>query len=120
MPKKLASRKKAVKVGEQWALDRPGHPRQHAPVRAELERHDDPGDDAEPEGDAEYLEPELEDKTVNRAPGPQMHGFEHSEPRREPDRERREDDVERNRRSELDAGQQKRREVHWHILTSIG
>ena len=59
-------------VGEQWALDRSGHPRQHAPVRAELERHDDPGDDAEPERDAEDLEPELEHLTVDRTPGPQM------------------------------------------------
>ena len=35
--------------------------RQHAPVGAELERHDDPGDDTEPERHAEDLEPELED-----------------------------------------------------------
>jgi len=46
--------------------DRPRHPRQHAPVRAELEHHDDPGDDAEPEGEAGDLEPELEGFSIVR------------------------------------------------------
>src|SRR6516225_11040939 len=36
-------------VGEKWALDGSGHASQHAPVRAELESHDDTGDDTEPE-----------------------------------------------------------------------
>jgi len=85
----------------------------HAPIRAELEPHDDAGDDTEPECHAEDLEPELEDQPIHRPAGPQMHGLEHSEPRCQSDREGRKDDVECDGRSELYPGKQKCREVHW-------
>src|SRR6516165_6840836 len=89
------------------------------PVGAELECHDDPGDDTESECNPENLEPELEDESVGRTPGPQVQSFEHREPRRQTYRERREDDVEGDSKCELQPRQEKGREVHWHSLTSI-
>src|SRR5262252_1746782 len=69
-------------VGEQRPLDRSGHASQHAPVRAELERHDNTGNDAEPECHTEDLEPELEHLTIRWSPGPQMQRLEDGEPGR--------------------------------------
>jgi hypothetical protein len=40
-------------------LDRTGPARQLAPIGAELEGHDDAGDDAQAEGDTEDAEPEI-------------------------------------------------------------
>jgi hypothetical protein len=51
-------------VQQQRALNRSRYPRQFAPVGAELERHNDPGDDAEPERHAENLQPEFENHSV--------------------------------------------------------
>ena len=99
-------------VGEQRPLNRPRHLGQHAPVRAELECHHDSRDDAQAERDAEYLEPELEQHPVDRAAGLEMQRLEHGEPGGQPDREGREDDVERDRERELNSRQKKSRGVH--------
>ena len=99
-------------VGEQNSLDRTGHPCHFAPVRAELERHDDAGNHAEPERDAENLEPEFEDHSVGGAPGREMQRLQHGEPHRQPDREGRKDDVERDGERELQSRQEQRGQVH--------
>jgi len=78
----------------QRTLDWSGHASQHAPIRAELECHNDPGDDTEPECDTKDLEPELEHLPVGRTPGPQMQRLKHGKPRRQPDRKGWEDNVE--------------------------
>ena len=93
-------------IGEKRPLYRPGYTRELAPVRAELERHHDAGDDAEPEGDAENLEPELEDDAIRRPPGREMQRLENGQPRRQSDRERWKDDVERDGEGELQPRQQ--------------
>jgi hypothetical protein len=59
-----------------------------------------------PKGDAEDLEPEFKDQTVDGAPVPQVQRIEHGQPRRQPDRERREDNMKGDSRSELDPRQQ--------------
>src|SRR5208282_1383146 len=99
-------------VGKKHALNRPRRPGQHFPVRAELERHYDPGDDTEAKGYAKDLEPEFEDDPIGGPPDRKIQRFENGEPRRQPDRERREDDVERYRERELEPRQEKCREVH--------
>jgi len=71
-------------VGEERALDGTGAPRELAPVGAELERHHDAGDDAEPEGDREDAQPQVEQSPVDRLPGALVQDLEQREPRREP------------------------------------
>ena len=56
-------------VGQERALDGPRHSRQLAPVGAELECHDDPGHNAEPESHTEDLQPELEHLAIGWTPG---------------------------------------------------
>jgi hypothetical protein len=103
---------KAESVVPSGSLDRPGHPGQLAPIRAELECHDDSGDDAEPERDAKNLEPKLEYDTVGRAPGPLMQRLQHSQPRCEPDREGRKNDMERDSVCKLQPREQKCSQIH--------
>ena len=93
-------------VSQKRPLYRPRHARELAPVGAELEGHHDAGDDTEPEGDAENLEPELEKDAVRRSPGREMQRLEHGQPSRQSDRERWKDDVERDGESELQPRQQ--------------
>ena len=81
-------------IGEERPLYRPRNTRELAPIRAELEGHHDSGDDAEPEGDAENLEPELEDDAICRPPGREMKGLDCGQPRRQSDRKRWKYDVE--------------------------
>ena len=88
-------------VSQKRPLYRPRYARELAPVGAELEGHHDAGDDTEPEGDAENLEPELKKYAVRRAPGREMQRLEHGQPSRQSDRERWKDDVERDGESEL-------------------
>src|SRR5262249_24235960 len=71
-----------------------------------------PRDDAQSERDAEDLEPELEDHPVDRASSRQPQRLKHRQPCRQTDRERREDDVERDRERELKARQRKGCELH--------
>jgi hypothetical protein len=61
-------------------------------------------DDTEPERYTEDLEPELEDLTVGRTLRPQMQCLKNGEPRGQPDREGREDDMERDGERELQPG----------------
>src|SRR5207253_6877959 len=88
------------------------HPRQLAPVGAELEGHHNARNDAEPERDTEDLEPEFEQHSVRRAPRRDVHRLEHGEPCRQPHGERREDDVKRNGERELQPRQKERCELH--------
>ena len=80
-------------VAEQRSLDRAGPLGEHAPVGAELERHDDAGDDTHAERHREDLEPEVEDPSVDGVAGGERHAFDRRQPRRQPDGERRKDDV---------------------------
>jgi hypothetical protein len=78
---------------------------EHAPVGAELVGHDDAGDDTHAEGDGEDLLPVVEEVAVDRFLLPQPEAFEDGEIAGEPDRKRREYDVERHRESKLRPGQ---------------
>ena len=102
-------------VSEQRSLDRPGPFGEHAPVGAELEGHDDPGDHAHAERHREDLEPEIEDAPVERIAGDEPHALDRRQPRRQPDREGRKDDVEADHEAELDARQEDRIEVHGSV-----
>ncbi len=82
------------------------------PVRAELECHHNSRYDTKTKGNAENLQPELEDLTVDRAAGREMHGLKYGEPGRQPDGEGREDDMRRDRERELDARQEQCRNIH--------
>jgi hypothetical protein len=84
-------------------LDRAGLLGQHAPVGAELERHDDARDDAHPERHREDLEPEIEQPPVGPVAGRERHALDRRQPGCEPDRECRKDDVERDHERELNA-----------------
>jgi hypothetical protein len=99
-------------VAEQRALDRAGFRRQHAPVGAELEGHDDAGDHAHAERHREDLEPEVEDAPVQGIAGKQPRAFDGRQPRRQPDGEGRENDVEADDKRELDARQDYGVEFH--------
>ena len=99
-------------VVEQRAQHVAGAVREPAPVGAELERHDDARDHPHAERDREDPGPELGQLAVERAPGREPARLEHDQPGREPDRERREQDVERDRDGELHAGQEEGVEVH--------
>jgi hypothetical protein len=89
-----------------------GAARELAPVGAELERHDDPGHHAHAERHGEDPGPEPGQTTVHGTPALQPDRLEHDDPRREPDGERREQDVERDAERELQSRQQHGIEVH--------
>ena len=99
-------------VAEQRPLDRPGALRQHAPVGAELKRHDDSGDHAHAERKREHLQPEVEHAPIDRVAGRQPHPLEGRQPGGEPDGEGGKDDVETDDEGELDAREQYGVEVH--------
>ncbi len=90
-------------VAHQRADDRPRLVGERRPVRAELVRHHQPGDDAHREADRKYLQPVLEeiekDLPARREPQP----FEHGEIARKPDRQRGKDDMEYDGEGELRA-----------------
>src|SRR5262249_17265359 len=86
--------------------------RQHAPVGAELERHDDAGHDPHAERHREHLEPEVEHPPIEGVTGGQPRALDGREPRRQPDRERREDDVKADDKRELEARQECWIELH--------
>jgi len=81
-------------VAQQRALDRAGAFGQHAPVGAELKRHDDAADHAHAEGQREHLQPEVEHPAVDFVAGGHARAFQRRQPGREADGERGEDDVE--------------------------
>src|ERR1700751_2431028 len=97
---------------EQRPLDRARHAGQFAPIGAELECHDDSGDNAESESRTEDFEPKLEQEAVGRAPCSEMKGFQHGEPSCQSDRERREYDVKRYGERELQPREKESRDVH--------
>src|SRR3954451_8987821 len=57
------------------------------PVRAELKRHDNAGDDTHPERDREDLDPEHRDTKIDLAPGEEVEPFQNRNERRETDGE---------------------------------
>ena len=95
-------------VAHQRADHRAGLVGEAGPVGAELVAHHDARDDAHAEDDGEHRLPVVEELQVRRVALPQPQRVEHREVAREPDREGREDEVERDRERELDAGQQLR------------
>jgi hypothetical protein len=68
-------------------VDRAGFLGQHAPVGAELERHDDPGDDTHAKGRGKDLDPEIEQAAADGIVGGEPHPLHCREPPRQPDRE---------------------------------
>src|SRR5262245_12108696 len=77
--------------------------RKAAPVGSELERHDDSGHHAESEGDRKNLGPEDRNAKISVILGPQIKSFEHRDVAREPHRECRKQNMERNDPEELEA-----------------
>jgi hypothetical protein len=90
-------------VGHQRPDDVGRRIREAAPIGAELERHDDPRDDAEPEGDRKDPQPERRDAEINPVAGAPIAPFEQSDVAGQPDRERRQQDVQRDDPEELQA-----------------
>ena len=88
-------------VGHQRADHGPGLVGEHRPVGAELVGHHDARHDAHAEGDGEDLQPVIEQVDEDVASGPQPERFQHRQIARQPDRERREDDVKGHGESEL-------------------
>src|SRR6202041_3277458 len=88
-------------VGEQRSVDRAGDPGEAGPVGAELVGHHDAGDDAHAETDCENLRPEVKEFAINQLARSQPQALEHGEITREPDADRGEDDMGRNREREL-------------------
>ena len=74
---------------------------EHAPVGAELVAHDDARHDAHAERHCEDLLPVIEEVEEDHAAGEVPEAFEHGEITGQPDRDRREDDVEADREGEL-------------------
>ena len=81
----------------------PCHIGKDRPVRAELVTHHDPRNDAHRKGDGEYLQPVFEQVEIDLPPGFQPQAFEHHEVTCQPDRKRREEEMETHREGELDA-----------------
>jgi hypothetical protein len=80
-----------------------------------LVAHDDAGHHAHAEAEGEDLLPVVEDRHEHAAPGDQPQRLQHGEVAGEPDREGREDDVQRHGERELEPGQHQRiEELHWH------
>ena len=99
-------------VGHQRADDGPRPVGEHRPVGAELVGHDQARDHAHAEGDREDLQPVFEQVEIDRPAGPQPQPFEDGEIAREPDREGRKDEMERDGEGELQAGQKSSRREH--------
>ena len=70
--RRLEKKCRQALVGEQRRQDIGGGVRIAAPVGAELERHDDAGDHAHPEGDRENPDPEHRDAKIDVAPGERL------------------------------------------------
>jgi hypothetical protein len=96
----------------QRPLDRSGLLGEHAPVGAELERHDDSRHDAHAERHREDFDPEVEQAPVDGVADREPHPFHCRQPCGQPDREGREDDVERHREGELESREQHNAGVH--------
>ena len=113
-PRNAASRKNAVSALVRH--ERRDHVRRGigiaAPVGTELERHHDSRHDAHPERDRKDLDPERRDPEVYALRGGEVQPFQHRDVGREPDRERREQEVKGDDERELDAGEQQRIERH--------
>jgi hypothetical protein len=99
-------------ITKQRPLDRASLLRQHAPVGAELERHDDAGHHPHAERYCEHFEPEVEHSPIEYVPRGQPRALDRRQPCRQPDRERREDDVKADDKRELEARQECWIELH--------
>src|SRR3546814_3131772 len=91
-------------IGHQRSDDWPGLVGEHLPVCTELVGHDDARHDAHREYDGKDLEPVAIEVRVNPLAGLEPEPFEHGEETRQPDRERREQEVKADRESELHTG----------------
>ena len=101
-------------VADQRADDVAGEDREAAPVGAELVGQHDPGDDAHRERHREDAGPEPRQPLVAVPAGRDPHHQQRGDIGRQPDGEGREDDVERDRESELQSRDQDRIEFHRH------
>ena len=99
--RRLECERSKTLIAEERPLDRAGLQGELTPVRAELEGHDNPGDDAKPEGYSEYLEPKIKKSAVEWPPRPKLQTFEECQPSCEPDREGWKNDVKRHGEREL-------------------
>ncbi|MNC86220.1 hypothetical protein D3C83_18600 [compost metagenome] len=77
-----------------------------APIRAELERHDDARHDPHAEGHGEDPDPERRDAQIRLASGPQEEPFQHRDVGGEADREGRQQKMECDEKGELNAGEE--------------
>ena len=91
-----------------------------APIRAELERHDDAGYDTHAERDREDAGPEGRQPEIDVAAGREIERLQQCDIACQPDRERRQQDVERDHPGELQARQEERIEDHWQQLARGG
>src|SRR4029077_12046772 len=80
-------------IGQQRTDDVPGSIGKAAPVRAELERHDNPRYHAHAERDGEDPDPEIGDPEIDLAPGREMQPLEHCDIGGSTHRERGEQDM---------------------------
>jgi hypothetical protein len=93
-------------VAHQRADDRAGAIGEAAPIGAELVRHDDAGDHAHGEDEAEGLQPELEQVEVDLLLGGQPQSLQHHQVAGESDGEGRQDDVKADGEGELQPSQE--------------
>ena len=99
-------------IGQQRRNDVAGDVGEAAPVGAELERHDDAGDDAHAERDRKNPQPELREIEEHGAPGQRIGAFKEGDERGQADGEGRQKDVPADDPGELDAGEEFRIEMH--------
>src|SRR6266536_1127395 len=90
-------------ISHEWANDIRGGVREATPVGPELERHNDSRHHAKTEGDRKNLRPEDRNAKKSVILGLQVKSFEHRDVAREPHRECRKQNMERNDPEELEA-----------------
>src|SRR5665647_1401120 len=88
-------------IGEKRRYDVCRYVGKAAPVRAELERHNDAGYDAHAERNGKYLDPEGRCPKIDILTGRKMHAFEHGNIRRQPDGKSWQQNMPRNDPNEL-------------------
>src|SRR5271163_1273185 len=99
-------------MANRLSATRRGRVREPAPVRADLKRHDDPGDDAHAERHREYLDPKRRDAEVDLAAGGEMEALQDRYERCEADGESRQEEVKGDDPGELHPGKHNRIQAH--------
>ena len=100
---RLEKERRQALVGEQRRDDVADVVGEAAPVRAELERHDDAGHDAHAERDGEDLDPEGRNAEIDLALGGEMQALQNRDEGGEPDCEGRQEKVPADHPGELEA-----------------